>query len=203
MLTRRAHYRWWWRHSLWIFGTFTFDFLSWAVVLLHRRPGAARRLDRRRLPLSAAGDRHHRAASARSWLRVALGVQAVAAARSRCCTPSSPGPRYRAIMFGDVPRRGLTLPPQPPRLLQTVERPALPAGTDEVRRRDHRPGARRACRRCSTCRTRSASRPCATEVGAPVPHGRADPGRAAGASPGRWSWLAPFSPTTSRPRSAS
>jgi len=41
-------------------------------------------------------------------------------------------PRYRAIMFGDVPRRGLTAPPQPPRLLQTVERPALPAGTVEV-----------------------------------------------------------------------
>jgi 5-bromo-4-chloroindolyl phosphate hydrolysis protein len=35
-------------------------------------------------------------------------------------------------MLGDVPRRGLSAPPQPPRLLQTGERPALPAGTDEV-----------------------------------------------------------------------
>ena len=130
MLTRRAHYRWWWRHSLWIIGTFTFDFLSWAsffYIGARARRGAwigAGFLYL--LPVIATIT-----SIGTPWLRVALGVQAVAAAGS-VLHAFLARPRYRAIMFGDVPRRGLTAPPQPPRLLQTVERPALPAGTDEV-----------------------------------------------------------------------
>jgi hypothetical protein len=130
MLTRRAHYRWWWRHSLWILGTFTFDFFSWAsffYIGARARRGAwigAGFLYL--LPVIATIT-----SIGTPWLRLALGVQAAAAAGS-VLHAFLARPRYRAIMFGDVPRRGLTAPPQPPRLLQTVERPALPAGTDEV-----------------------------------------------------------------------
>ena len=130
MLTRRAQYRWWWRHSLWILWTFTFDFLSWAgffYIGARARRGAwigAGFLYL--LPVIATIT-----SFGTPWLRVALGVQAVAAAGS-VLHAFLARPHYRAIMFGDVPRRGLTAPPQPPRLLQAVERPALPAGTDQV-----------------------------------------------------------------------
>ena len=129
-LTGRSRYRWWWRHSLWIIWTFTLGFLNWvaffyigararnaawiAAGLVYLLPAVA--------TITSIGT---------SWLRYALAAQALTAAGS-VLHAFVARPHYRAIMFGDVPRRGLEAPPEPPRLLETIERPALPRGTDEA-----------------------------------------------------------------------
>lgn len=129
-LTSRARYRWWWRHSLWIVWTFTLGFLNWvAFFYIGARARSAAWI--------AAGVVYLLPAVATlatigtPWLRAALAAQAVIAAAS-VLHAFVARPHYRAIMFGDLPRKGLETPPQPPRLMAPMERPALPRGTDEV-----------------------------------------------------------------------
>jgi hypothetical protein len=130
LMTWRSRYRWWWRHSLWIVGTFTFDFLSWASFFYigsrARRPSWIAAGFVYLLPVIATI-----ASIGTAWWRIALAVQAIAAAGS-VLHAFIARPHYRAIMFGDVPRKGLEAPPEPPRLMAALERPTLPRGTDEA-----------------------------------------------------------------------
>jgi hypothetical protein len=126
----RARYRWWWRHSLWIIWTFTLGFLNWvAFFYIGVRARSAAWIAAGLvylLPVVATF-----ATIGTPWLRFALAAQAVIAAGS-VLHAFVARPRYRAIMFGDILRRGLETPPQPPRLMAAIERPALPQGTDDV-----------------------------------------------------------------------
>lgn len=129
-LSGRSRYRWWWRHSLWIMLTFFYGLLSWLAFFyigvrarstLWIASGFAYLL-----PAAALF-----ASIGTAWLRPALVAQAISAAASVLHALVA-RPRYRAIMFGDTPRKGLEAPPQPPRLLEQLERPQLPRDVDEA-----------------------------------------------------------------------
>jgi len=125
---RKVRLRFWWRHSLWIAWTLTGGFFNWVAFLYisaraRYKPWALwgfLYLVPLALTLAAWGTPLGRAflvlqlfASAGSFLH-ALYLR----------------PYYRALMFGDAPRRQLPLPPRPPRLLPKAERAALPRGID-------------------------------------------------------------------------
>ena len=124
-------------------------------------PGRGGRLDRRRLPLSAAGDRHHH--EHRHALAAAGAGRAGGRRRGLGVARVPRRPRYRAIMFGDVPRRGLR--PRRSRrgcCRRSSGRRCRPAPTRSWPRSSTRRTT--ACRPSSTCRARFASRACATKV---------------------------------------
>jgi hypothetical protein len=128
VVTRRAQYRWWWRHSLWILWTFTLGFLNWlAFFYIGVRARSAVWI--------AAGFVYLLpvlltfGTIGTGWLRFALPLQLFVSAAS-VLHAFAARPRYRAIMFGDVPRPQLEAPPRPP-ALPSAARPALPRGMDE------------------------------------------------------------------------
>jgi len=130
VLGRRSRYRWWWRHSLWITLTFAYGLLSWlAFFYIGVRARSAAWVAAGVVYLLPAVALF--ASIGTAWLRPALAVQALSAAASVLHALLA-RPRYRAIMFGDVVRPGLEAPPQPPRLLQQIERPRLPHDVDET-----------------------------------------------------------------------
>ena len=127
---RRARFRWWPRHSLWIVWTFTAGFLNWAAfVYIGVRA--------RHLPWSLLGFVYLTPliltilAIGTPLFQVMIAVQLVVSAIS-VVNALYLRPYYRAIMFGDVPPRALPAPPQPPSLLAASKRPALPKGIDEA-----------------------------------------------------------------------
>jgi hypothetical protein len=128
VVTRRAQYRWWWRHSLWVLWTFTLGFLNWVsffYIGVRARSAAwiasgFAYLMPVLLTLGAIGT---------PWLRYAVPLQLLVSAASVLHALVA-RPHYRAIMFGDVPRPQLEAPPQPPSLPAAV-RPELPRGMDE------------------------------------------------------------------------
>lgn len=126
---RRARFRFWWRHSLWIAWTFTGGLLNWvSFVYIGARA--------RHLPWALFGLIYLMPliltilAIGTSLLQVMIGVQLVVAVIS-VAHAFYLRPYYRAIMFGDVPPRSLPAPPQPPPLLSAAQRPALPATIEE------------------------------------------------------------------------
>ncbi|MEZ5125483.1 MAG: 5-bromo-4-chloroindolyl phosphate hydrolysis family protein [Thermoleophilia bacterium] len=127
---RRARFRWWWRHSLWIAWTFTGGLANWlAFVYIGVRA--------RHLPWALAGFAYLLPlvatilAIGTPYLQIAIAVQFVVSAIS-VANALYWRPYYRAIMFGDASPRSLPAPPQPPPLLAASERPALPKGIDEA-----------------------------------------------------------------------
>ena len=129
-LAQRAHFRWWWRYSLWIPWTFTAGLLNWvAFIYIGVRA--------RHTPWSLLGFVYLMPlvltilAIGTPLFQVALAVQLVAAAAS-VVNALYLRPYYRAIMFGDVSPRALPAPPQPPSLLAATSRPPLPKGMDEA-----------------------------------------------------------------------
>lgn len=127
---RRARFRWWWRHSLWVAWTFTAGFLNWAAfVYIGVRA--------RHLPWSLLGFVYLTPliltilAIGTPLFQVMVAVQLVVSAVS-VVNALYLRPYYRAIMFGDVPPRALPAPPQPPSLLAASKRPLLPKGMDEA-----------------------------------------------------------------------
>jgi hypothetical protein len=128
VVARSARYRWWWRHSLWILWTFTLGLLNWVAFLyIGARARSAVWIAAGLfylLPLVATF-----ASIGTPWLRLTLPVQAFFAAVS-VAHAFIARPRYRAIMFGDVPSSDLLSPPRPPQLTAGAERPALPRSLD-------------------------------------------------------------------------
>jgi len=127
---RRARFRWWPRHSLWIVWTFTAGFLNWvAFVYIGVRA--------RHLPWSLLGFLYLTPliltilAIGTPLFQVMIAVQLVVSAIS-LVNALYLRPYYRAIMFGDVPPRALPAPPQPPSLSAAKTRPPLPKGMDEA-----------------------------------------------------------------------
>jgi len=127
---RRARFRWWPRHSLWIVWTFTAGFLNWvAFVYIGVRA--------RHLPWSLLGFVYLTPliltilAFGSPLFQVMIAVQLVVSAIS-LVNALYLRPYYRAIMFGDVPPRALPAPPQPPSLSAAKTRPPLPKGMDEA-----------------------------------------------------------------------
>ena len=127
---RRARFRWWWRHSLWVAWTFTGGFLNWVAF-------AYIGVRARHLPWALFGLFYLAPliltilAIGTPLLQVMIAVQIVAAAIS-VAHALYLRPYYRAIMFGDAPPRLLPAPPKPPPLIAAAERPALPKGMDEA-----------------------------------------------------------------------
>ena len=127
---RRARFRWWPRHSLWIVWTFTAGFLNWvAFVYIGVRA--------RHLPWSLLGFLYLTPliltilAIGTPLFQVMIAVQLVVSAIS-LVNALYLRPYYRAIMFGDVPPRALPAPPQPPSLSAAKTRPPLPKGMDQA-----------------------------------------------------------------------
>jgi hypothetical protein len=126
----RAHFRWWWRHSMWISWTFTAGFLNWvAFIYIGVRA--------RHLPWSLLGFAYLTPlvltvlAFGTPLFQAMIAVQLVASAAS-VVNALYLRPYYRAIMFGDVPPRALPAPPQPPPLMAASQRPQLPRTADEA-----------------------------------------------------------------------
>jgi len=128
VVTGRAKYRWWWRHSLWIIWTFAFGLLSWvAFFYIGVRARSAAWLAAGLmylLPVVAFA-----ASLGTWWWRIALPVMLAAGALSVAHALAA-RPKYRAVMFGDVPDKALPAPPQPPPLMSGQQRPALPQSPD-------------------------------------------------------------------------
>lgn len=128
-LAGSARFRFWWRHSLWIAWTFTGGFLNW-VAFMYIGVRA------RHLPWSLLGFVYlvPLALTIAAWgtplARLFIIVQLFASAGS-VLHALYLRPYYRAVMFGDVSRRALPQPPQPPELT-APERPPLPRGIDEA-----------------------------------------------------------------------
>jgi hypothetical protein len=128
VVTRRAQYRWWWRHSLWILWTFSLGFLNWvSFFYIGVRARSATWIASGfvyllpvLLTLGSIGT---------GWLRYAVLLQLLGSAAS-VLHAFAARPHYRAIMFGDVPRPRLEAPPRPPSL-PSAARPELPRGMDE------------------------------------------------------------------------
>jgi len=127
VVPRRAKYRWWWRHSLWIIWTFTLGLLNWVAFFYVgvRARSVAWILSGLfyLLPLVATI-----AGIGTWWWRVAIPAQIVISGIS-VLHALAIRPRYRAIMFGDLPSEALTAPPQPPPLA-AAGRLSLPEGLD-------------------------------------------------------------------------
>jgi len=125
-----ARFRFWWRHSLWIGWTFTLGFFNWlAFVYVGVRARHAAwtvagfaYLIPLILTIASVGTPFFR-----GFVALQLFVSAASVAHALSIRPY-----YRAMMFGDAPRRSLPAPPQDPRLLPPAERPALPKGIDEA-----------------------------------------------------------------------
>jgi len=125
-----ARFRFWWRHSLWIAWTFTLGFFNWlAFVYIGVRARHAAwtlagfaYLVPLLLTIASIGTPLFR-----GFVALQLFVSAASVAHALYLRPY-----YRAVMFGDAPRRSLPAPPQDPRLLPPAERPALPKGIDEA-----------------------------------------------------------------------
>lgn len=128
VVPRRARYRWWWRHSLWIVWTFTLGLLNWVAFFYIgiRARSVAWILSGLfyLLPLVATV-----ASIGTWWWRVAIPAQIVVSGIS-VLQALAARPKYRAVMFGDLPADSLPAPPQPPPLLAGVERLSLPEGLD-------------------------------------------------------------------------
>ena len=129
-MARRARFRWWWRHSLWVAWTFTGGFLNWAAfVYIGVRA--------QHLPWALLGFVYLMPliltilAIGTPLLQVMIAIQLVVSVIS-VANALYLRPYYRAIMFGDTPPRSLPAPPQPPPLLSAAQRPALPKGIDEA-----------------------------------------------------------------------
>ena len=129
-LEPRARFRWWWRYSLWIPWTFTAGFFNWvAFIYIGVRARHAAwivsgfaYLVPLLLTVASFGTPLFRYFIAFQLLASAVSVVHALSVR----------PTFRALMFGDVPRRSLPAPPQPPSLAASVQRPALPKGIDEA-----------------------------------------------------------------------
>jgi hypothetical protein len=124
----KARLRFWWRHSLWIGWTFTLGFCNWlAFVYVGIRA--------RHAAWTIAGFAYlvpliltiasFSTPLFRDFLALQIFVSAVSVAHAMYIRPY-----YRAVMFGDAPRRAVPAPPQDPRLLPPAERPALPHDVD-------------------------------------------------------------------------
>jgi len=128
VVTGRAKYRWWWRHSLWIIWTFAFGLLSWvSFFYIGVRARSATWIVAGLvylLPVIAFF-----ASLGTWWWRIALPTMLAMGAISVAHALAA-RPKYRAIMFGDVPGKALPAAPQPPPLMRGVERPALPQSPD-------------------------------------------------------------------------
>jgi hypothetical protein len=129
-MARRARFRWWWRHSLWVAWTFTGGFLNWAAfVYIGVRA--------QHLPWALLGFVYLMPliltilAIGTPLLQVMIALQLVVSVIS-VANALYLRPYYRAIMFGDTPPRSLPAPPQPPPLLSAAQRTALPKGIDEA-----------------------------------------------------------------------
>lgn len=128
VVTRRAQYRWWWRHSLWILWTFSLGFLNWlSFFYIGVRARSATWIASGfayllpvLLTLGSVGT---------GWLRFAVPLQLFASAAS-VLHAFAARPHYRAVMFGDMPRPRLEAPPKPP-ALPSAARPELPRGMAE------------------------------------------------------------------------
>jgi hypothetical protein len=129
-MARRARFRWWWRHSLWVAWTFTGGFLNWAAfVYIGVRA--------QHLPWALLGFVYLipliltvlaiNTPLLQAMIALQLVVSVISVANALYLRPY-----YRAIMFGDTPPRSLPAPPQPPPLLAAAQRPALPKGMDEA-----------------------------------------------------------------------
>lgn len=124
-----ARFRFWWRHSLWIAWTFTAGFFNWAAFMYI---GARAR----HVPWSLMGFAYlvPLALTIASWgsplFKVFVIIQLFTSAAS-VLHALYLRPYYRALMFGDVTKRTLPAPPEPPRL-SAAERPPLPKGIDEA-----------------------------------------------------------------------
>jgi hypothetical protein len=122
-----ARFRWWWRHSLWIAWTFTAGFLNW-VAFMYIGVRA------RHLPWSLLGFVYLMplaltiATIHTAFFTLFVALQLFVSAGS-VLHALYLRPYYRAAMFGDLPRRILPAPPQPPEL-EAPERPQLPDGID-------------------------------------------------------------------------
>ena len=128
VVTRRAQYRWWWRHSLWILWTFSLGFLNWlSFFYIGVRARSATWIASGfayllpvLLTLGSVGT---------GWLRFAVPLQLFASAAS-VLHAFAARPHYRAVMFGDMPQPRLEAPPKPP-ALPSAARPELPRSMDE------------------------------------------------------------------------
>lgn len=128
VVPRRAKYRWWWRHSLWIVWTFTLGLLNWVAFFYIgiRARSVAWILSGLfyLLPLVLTI-----ASIGTWWWRVAIPAQIVISGIS-VLHALAVRPRYRAIMFGDMPQEALPGPPQPPPLAAGNGQLSLPQGID-------------------------------------------------------------------------
>jgi hypothetical protein len=125
---RRARFRWWWRHSLWIGWTFTLGFMNWlAFIYVGVRA--------RHTPWTLLGFAYMVPlvltilAIGTPLLQAAIVIQLLVSAAS-VVNALYIRPYYRAIMFGDASPRSLPTPPQPP-ALGAGARPQLPKDIDE------------------------------------------------------------------------
>ncbi len=125
---RRARFRWWWRHSLWIWWTFTLGFMNWlAFVYVGVRA--------RHTPWTLFGFAYLLPliltilAMGTPLLQAAIVLQLLVAVGS-VVHALYIRPYYRAIMFGDASPRSLPSAPQPP-ALAAGSRPQLPKNIDE------------------------------------------------------------------------
>ena len=125
---RRARFRWWWRHSLWVGWTFTLGFMNWLAFIYVG-------VKARHTPWTLLGFAYMVPliftifAIGTPLLQAAIVVQLLASAVS-VVNALYIRPYYRAIMFGDASPRALPAPPQPPALAAGA-RPQLPKNIDE------------------------------------------------------------------------
>jgi hypothetical protein len=124
---QRARFRFWWRHSLWVGWTFTGGFFNWVAFFYvssrtrYKPWGLYGFLYL--LPLLFTLAAWTSTPYGMAFLMLQLFVSAGSVLHALYLRPY-----YRAIMFGDAPRRHLPAPPQPPPLLDPAQRPALPRG---------------------------------------------------------------------------
>jgi hypothetical protein len=122
----RRQRRWWWRHSLWIFWTFTLGFLNWlAFFYIGVRA--------RRIEWIVSGFAYLIPViltvgffgTSLFWVffSIQLAVSAISVLHALLLRP-----QYRALMFGEGAAGTL---PAPPLMLPKGDRPALPKGIDE------------------------------------------------------------------------
>jgi hypothetical protein len=128
-LPARARFRWWWRHSLWIAWTFTGGFLNWVAFMYigaRARHAAWSLLGFVYLVPLALTIATWGGPLFRAFIIVQLFTSAASVLHALYLRPY-----YRALMFGDAPKRAVPAAPQPPALAAIAERPALPRGLDE------------------------------------------------------------------------
>jgi hypothetical protein len=126
-LQARAQFRWWWRYSLWIPWTFTAGFFNWVAFIyigVRARHTAwimsgFAYLVPLLLTIASVGTGY-----IRYFFAFQVLVSAISLVHGLWVRPT-----FRALMFGDVPRRALPAPPQPPSLA-TAQRPELPRSMD-------------------------------------------------------------------------